>query len=120
MADGEAFEDDLFADLYTEDDVAPKVEPTHVKEDPPAVVEPKLEDAVEQHDPNGNMEVQTYDAEPDEDDDIDFNLGNGNGYDSPANHDAHGPGIKEDGFVKFRLGDVHPGDIIQVKIGWVQ
>jgi RNA-binding protein Musashi len=68
-----------------------------VKEEPPAAVEPKLEDAVEQHEANGDMEVQTYDAEPDEDDDIDFNLGNGNGYDSPANHDAHGPGIKEDG-----------------------
>jgi hypothetical protein len=31
------------------------------------------------------------------DDEIDFNLGNGNGYDVPIHHEAHGPGIKEDG-----------------------
>jgi hypothetical protein len=36
-----------------------------------------------------------------EDDEIDFNLGNsggaGNDYEAPSTHEAHGPGIKEDG-----------------------
>jgi hypothetical protein len=77
--------------------VAPKVEPAAVKEEPPAPVEPKQEETAEQHETNGEMDVQTYDAEPDLDDDIDFNLGNGTNYDSPSNHEAHGPGIKEDG-----------------------
>lgn len=31
------------------------------------------------------------------DDEIDFNLGNGNSHDVSASHEAHGPGIKEDG-----------------------
>jgi hypothetical protein len=39
-----------------------------------------------------------YGNDEDVDDEIDFNLGgNGPSYDSPANHEAHGPGIKEDG-----------------------
>ena len=39
-----------------------------------------------------------YGGGEDVDDEIDFNLGgNGTTYDSPANHEAHGPGIKEDG-----------------------
>jgi hypothetical protein len=39
-----------------------------------------------------------YGNDEDVDDEIDFNLGgNGPTYDSPANHEAHGPGIKEDG-----------------------
>jgi len=39
-----------------------------------------------------------YGGEQDMDDEIDFNLGNGNSYDAPAgHHEAHGPGIKEDG-----------------------
>jgi hypothetical protein len=74
-----------------------KVEAPAVKQKIPPPVEPKVEETAEQHDTNGEMDVQTYDAEPDMDDDIDFNLGNGIGYDSPANHDGHGPGIKEDG-----------------------
>ena len=68
-----------------------------MKEEPPASVEPKVEDPVEHHEANGAMDVQTYDAQQDVDDDIDFNLGNGNEYDSPADHDGPGPGIKEDG-----------------------
>jgi hypothetical protein len=41
---------------------------------------------------------QMYGGGEDVDDEIDFNLGgNGTTYDSPANHEAHGPGIKEDG-----------------------
>jgi RNA-binding protein Musashi len=51
----------------------------------------------------GDEEV--YNDEQDIDDDIEFNLGNGNGggsgngngYDVSASHEAHGPGIKEDG-----------------------
>jgi len=39
-----------------------------------------------------------YGGGEDVDDEIDFNLGgNGATYDSPAHHEAHGPGIKEDG-----------------------
>jgi hypothetical protein len=47
---------------------------------------------------NGDGDEQMYNGEQDMDDEIDFNLGgNDNSYDAPATHEAHGPGIKEDG-----------------------
>jgi len=93
------FEDDLFADLYTEDDSGPKpTAPAEVKSEP-AAAEVKVEEAEQ----NGNGDEQMYGGEQDDDDEIDFNLGNGGGaehsYDAPPSHhhEAHGPGIKEDG-----------------------
>ena len=44
----------------------------------------------------GDGDQQMYAEE--EDDEIDFNLGNGGGYDSSTNHnESSAPGIKEDG-----------------------
>lgn len=54
-------------------------------------------EVVEHAEQHGDGGEQTYNGDQDMDDEIDFNLGNGNNYDAPANHEAHGPGIKEDG-----------------------
>ncbi|TVY80907.1 hypothetical protein LSUE1_G003045 [Lachnellula suecica] len=102
MADPENFEeDDLFADLYTEDDVAPKAEPAEIKTEyvEPAAPVAVKEEAVEvQEGQNGNGDEQMYTGDDYEDDiDITTTGGNGNTYDSPSIHEAHGPGIKEDG-----------------------
>lgn len=81
------------------DDAPPKEEPTpEVKEDVAAPVVVKV-DAKDEAEQSGEIDQQMYGGEQDEDDEIDFNLGgNGNSYDAPASHhDAHGPGIKEDG-----------------------
>ncbi|KAG9234797.1 hypothetical protein BJ875DRAFT_460650 [Amylocarpus encephaloides] len=98
MAEPETFEDDLFADLYTEDDNAPKGESTAIITEVSAPVEPKAEEPVGNHEAN-SMVVQTYEAEQEmeDDDEIDFNLGNGASYDPSSNHESNGPGIKEDG-----------------------
>lgn len=57
----------------------------------------EAKEELEEH--NGDGDQQMYGGEPDIDDEIDFNLGgNGNSYDAPvSHHEAHGPGIKEDG-----------------------
>ncbi|TVY29553.1 putative RNA-binding protein [Lachnellula hyalina] len=93
-------EDDLFADLYADDETAPKAEPIDVKTEviePAAPVEPE-ETSIKHEDHNGDGDQQMYGGGEDVDDEIDFNLGgNGATYDSPAHHEAHGPGIKEDG-----------------------
>jgi hypothetical protein len=83
---------------YTEEDAPAKQElPPVVKVEsaaPPAV---KAEESAERVE-NSHADDQAYGGEQDVDDEIDFNLGNGNGYDAPASQqDAHGPGIKEDG-----------------------
>ncbi|KAH8685863.1 hypothetical protein BGZ60DRAFT_364780 [Tricladium varicosporioides] len=97
MTEAENFEEDLFADLYTEDDAIPKTEVVETKAEIQPVVGMKMEDPVEHNEQNGNGDTQAYKDEQDMEDEIDFNLGNGTSYDSPANHEAHGPGIKEDG-----------------------
>jgi len=98
MAEPENFEEDLFADLYT-DDVPPKQEAVpEVKTETVAPPELKSETKEEEIEQNGAGDQQMYGGEQDMDDEIDFNLGNGNGYDAPtSHHEAHGPGIKEDG-----------------------
>lgn len=84
---------------YTEDDSAPKpAAASAVKSEPAAAPEMKTEEAEQ----NGNGDEQMYGGEQDDDDEIDFNLGNGAGgeqtYEAPpSHHEAHGPGIKEDG-----------------------
>ena len=50
-----------------------------------------MEDAPEQTEQVGNEDGEGYKDEHDMDDEIDFNLGGG------QSHEAHGPGIKEDG-----------------------
>ena len=84
---------------YTEDDGAEK--PTNVvpevKSVAPAPIDLKVDEPTEQDEQNGDGGHQMYSGEQDMDDDIDFNLGNDNSYDAPTNHEAHGPGIKEDG-----------------------
>jgi anaerobic selenocysteine-containing dehydrogenase len=82
---------------YTEDDAAPKVEATEVKQEQAAPAEVKEEEPVRVEEQNGEVDVQAYVGDQDMDDEIDFNLGNGTSYDSPSTHEAHGPGIKEDG-----------------------
>ena len=60
----------------------------------------KVEDAHEHGPENGEANEQTFNGDQDMDDDeIDFNLGgdNSNNYDNAQSHEAHGPGIKEDG-----------------------
>jgi RNA-binding protein Musashi len=83
---------------YTEDDVPAKQEPApEVKLESAPPVAAKAVEPVENVE-NSNTEGQAYDDEQDADDDIDFNLGNGNGFDAPAGQqETHGPGIKEDG-----------------------
>ncbi|KIN06415.1 hypothetical protein OIDMADRAFT_101142 [Oidiodendron maius Zn] len=98
MAEQDNFEEDLFADLYTEDDAPAKQEPApEVNIDILPATDLKMEEPTAPA-ANANEDGQTHGEEQDADDDIDFNLGNGNGYTAPANQqDAHGPGIKEDG-----------------------
>lgn len=65
----------------------------------PTELKPEVNEVAEEH--NGDGDEPMYGGE-DLDDEIDFNLGggngNGNGYDaSSTQHEAHGPGIKEDG-----------------------
>jgi hypothetical protein len=86
---------------YTDDDPVPKPTTTslEVKAEPVAATEVKMEDSAER---NGDGDQQMHNGEQDDDDDeIDFNLGNASGggdsYDAPSTHEAHGPGIKEDG-----------------------
>ncbi|ATZ53459.1 Bchrp1 [Botrytis cinerea B05.10] len=111
MAEAENFEEDLFADLYTEDDNAANAseavtEPTVQPSAPATETKPEIpaEQEIEQnpHNGDGDGDQQMYNGEQDVDEDIDFNLGNGNGngggYDAPSTRDeAQGPGIKEDG-----------------------
>jgi len=99
MAESENFEEDLFADLYTEDDNATKPTPvvSEMKVVPTLSTEVNVEDAAAQVDQNGDQDHEDFSEEQDMDDEIDFNLGNSNNNsDAPAN-DLHGTGIKEDG-----------------------
>jgi len=100
MAEPENFEEDLFADLYDGDDNTSKPATTapEVQAEPEAPTQIQTEETApaEEAEQNGDGDQHMYNGE-DEDDDIDFNLGNDNGYDAPATHEAHGPGIKEDG-----------------------
>jgi hypothetical protein len=74
--------------------VAPEVE---VKSEP-AKEDVKIDEAPENTEHNGAGGEEKYNGDHDMDDEIDFNLGgNGNNYDAPVSHEAHGPGIKEDG-----------------------
>jgi len=105
MTEPEDLEEDLFADLYTdEDDTSKPVSSAPEIKSEPLVVNGssavKDEDAAGEADYEPPGDQQDYNNEQDHDDDeIDFNLGNGNDYSAPPlrGPEAHGPGIKEDG-----------------------
>lgn len=99
MAETDNFEEDLFADLYTDDTAQKAVAPEpEVKAEASDLAEVKVENSNEHGAENSEGDEQMYNGEQDMEDEIDFNLGNGgNSYDTPTSHEAHGPGIKEDG-----------------------
>ncbi|KAF3005531.1 hypothetical protein E8E14_004900 [Neopestalotiopsis sp. 37M] len=124
MAENENFEDDLFADLYDDNDVpsapaaapaAPppqKVEPTYEPAQAAAAPIAEVNASYDNYAPSGDVHGQGgdyHDAEEayDDDDDVDFNLGNGSSHNvapkqeesvaAPTFHSAKGPGAKEDG-----------------------
>ncbi|KAK4646662.1 hypothetical protein QC761_212550 [Podospora bellae-mahoneyi] len=89
MTEPENFDDELFADLYNDDDAVPAPKPAAAAQPVQyAAVQPTIETRQEDsYDPNqyndysgggenGNMN-QDDEEEEDDDDDIDFNLGNG-------------------------------------------
>lgn len=82
--------------------MAPKIEPVAAKteeaEESAGTLVETEEPSAQHGEQNGDGDQQMYGGGDDVDDEIDFNLGgNGASYDSPAHHEAHGPGIKEDG-----------------------
>ncbi|CZR60464.1 related to heterogeneous nuclear ribonucleoprotein D0 [Phialocephala subalpina] len=98
MAETDNFEEDLFADLYTDDAAQKAAAPEpEVKADAADAAEVKVEETNEHVADNGGADEEMYNGEQDMEDEIDFNLGNGNSYDTPTSHEQHGPGIKEDG-----------------------
>ncbi|KAK2625054.1 hypothetical protein QTJ16_005423 [Diplocarpon rosae] len=100
MAEPDNFEEDLFADLYTEEDTAPEsAAPIIGTKSEPKQEEDKIEDVPAHEEQKAGSGQETYSRDQEMDDEIDFNLGgNGNSYDaSVGHHEAHGPGIKEDG-----------------------
>jgi len=102
MTEPEDLEEDLFADLYEDDNSKPTQAAPEIKSELPIAngANPvKDEEPTGELDYNGGGDQQMYNAEQDQDDDdIDFNLGNSTDYSAPTHqNDAHGPGIKEDG-----------------------
>lgn len=103
MTEPDNFEEDLFADLYTDEVAAPKSAAPEVElKAEPAQEEVEAQESHDQAEQNGDGGEEPYNGgDQDMDDEIDFNLGQSNGnsnnYDAPATHEAHGPGIKEDG-----------------------
>lgn len=100
MTEPDNFEEDLFADLYTEDEVPKPAAPeTEARSKPAALANSNGVEAEELPEQNGEDGEQMHNGEQEDmDDEIDFNLGgNDNSYDAPASHESHGPGIKEDG-----------------------
>lgn len=98
MTETDNFEEDLFADLYTDDAAQKAAAPEpEVKAEVTGATEVKVEETNEHAMENGGADEEMYNGEQDMEDEIDFNLGNGNSYDTPSSHEQHGPGIKEDG-----------------------
>ncbi|KAI1500762.1 hypothetical protein F5X99DRAFT_226287 [Biscogniauxia marginata] len=124
MAEPESFEDDLFADLYDDNDTsaapAPAPAPASTSTSAPAPAPPKPQLSAEvvaqpEYDPghgdiaptteNGYDDIQEDNYE--DDDDVDFNLGNGPSSNvaapyqqevsTPTFHTTRGPSAKEDG-----------------------
>lgn len=86
---------------YTDDDPQPSTAsaPAEVKTEPVVVngtSEVKQEEAYGAQEEAANGDQGEYNGD-DADDDVDFNLGNGNDYNSNVPRENQGPGIKEDG-----------------------
>ncbi|KAI0171149.1 hypothetical protein BJ166DRAFT_495016 [Pestalotiopsis sp. NC0098] len=128
MADNENFEDDLFADLYDDNDApsapaavpapapAQKAEPLNEPVVAAPIAEVHVAPAHDVYAPSGDFHGQGGDYHDNEDayeddDEVDFNLGNGSSHNAapkqeetpaaPAFH-AKGPGAKEDGSCQFQ------------------
>jgi len=99
MTEPDNFEEDLFADLYADEEAPKPTAPeAEIKSEPAAPNETNGEGTIEHPEHNGGGDEQMYNGEEDMDDEIDFNLGgNSDNYNAPATHESHGPGIKEDG-----------------------
>ncbi|KAI5922657.1 hypothetical protein F4810DRAFT_711251 [Camillea tinctor] len=116
MAEPENFEDDLFADLYDDNETsaapAPLSAPPKPQPPPPAevVAQPELDQApvedvaaVAENGYGDDFQEDNYE----DDDDVDFNLGNGptsnvaaasqQEVSTPTYHATRGPSAKEDG-----------------------
>ncbi|CCT68451.1 probable heterogeneous nuclear ribonucleoprotein HRP1 [Fusarium fujikuroi IMI 58289] len=87
MTEPENFEDDLFADLYDDNDAAkpasapPAAAPPAPEVQPPTNIHNDNDDqnGMQQHEETGGDEHMAQDQDED-DDDVDFNLGGGGGY----------------------------------------
>ncbi|KAI2618166.1 hypothetical protein GGR54DRAFT_640734 [Hypoxylon sp. NC1633] len=121
MAEPENFEDDLFADLYDDNEAsaapapavaapqasapAPPIPQPTVEAPPQAEIEHAPSDVMPTTEENGYDEYQ--DENYDDDDDVDFNLGNdlstaavanpSQDDTTPSYHPVRGPASKEDG-----------------------
>ncbi|KAJ4302296.1 hypothetical protein N0V88_002439 [Collariella sp. IMI 366227] len=98
MTEPENFDDELFADLYNDDEPASKSavkqeadQFSAIQASAPEVQHEEVEDIGQQHIYNGGDGDVKYeeDAEEDDDDDIDFNLGNGPSTTMAMHHDHH-------------------------------
>ncbi|TQS38728.1 hypothetical protein Golomagni_00761 [Golovinomyces magnicellulatus] len=113
MAEPDNFEEDLFADLYTEDEAPqnPDVEEKQIVTKPEVVASPEVKSIPNA---NGALSGASFEAmfknRQVVDGDLEYHLSGGDGgvgvgsgsggensYDSPMPNEAHGPGIKEDG-----------------------
>ncbi|KAF5651515.1 heterogeneous nuclear ribonucleoprotein HRP1 [Fusarium sp. NRRL 52700] len=88
MTEPENFEDDLFADLYDDNDAAKPASAPAAAAPPAPEVQPPTNlhnndnddhNGMQQHEETGGDEHMTQDPD-DDDDDVDFNLGGGGGY----------------------------------------
>lgn len=101
MTEPENFEEDLFADLYADDEPAgkPSVPAVHSEPSPVAVPEvsqpaPDTSHASNSHGVGDTQMHEEYDEEEEDDDDVDFNLGDnstGPKIATPSYHDAPAP-----------------------------
>ncbi|KAF3760490.1 hypothetical protein M406DRAFT_358202 [Cryphonectria parasitica EP155] len=115
MTEPENFEDDLFDDLYNDDEPAKAAPPPPPPEPAPPAAEPvtKHEDesanSIVQHlggDTGGDYNMNGNEEYEEDDDDVDFNLGNDESHasETPSYHNSapapaphKGPNAKEDG-----------------------
>ncbi|POS83265.1 hypothetical protein EPUL_003932 [Erysiphe pulchra] len=116
MAEPDNFEEDLFADLYTEDEVPQKSE----ADEPQVVAKPETTPTPEvktDRNDHGDQQIMTFEQmfknrqnvydktehhngteiEVGIDNDSGGNVNGDNNFESPIANEAHGPGIKEDG-----------------------
>jgi RNA-binding protein Musashi len=101
MADGDNFEEDIFADLYDDNDAAkPGAAPEAPAPSHDAPSKPQPEDDQDHAMPSMKTDDEQHDQayDDDDDDDVDFNLGGGGGaaassvmHQGPSHDDAGSP-----------------------------